>query len=72
MYTSGETGPLLVFLHGGGFSALSWAILCVSYSILKVDTLLVLQFYSLVCYFGVLVSQNQAKCLKVGIVCKFI
>ncbi|CAH1388553.1 unnamed protein product [Nezara viridula] len=27
IYTSGDKGPLLVFLHGGGFSALSWALL---------------------------------------------
>lgn len=27
-YTSGSTGPLIVFLHGGGFSALSWSLLC--------------------------------------------
>ncbi|ESO89517.1 hypothetical protein LOTGIDRAFT_234330 [Lottia gigantea] len=27
VYECGETGPVLVFLHGGGFSGLSWALL---------------------------------------------
>ncbi|KAL1131916.1 hypothetical protein AAG570_011527, partial [Ranatra chinensis] len=27
VYTLGSSGPALVFLHGGGFSALSWAVL---------------------------------------------
>lgn len=31
IYTSGDKGPLLVFLHGGGFSALSWALLSVGF-----------------------------------------
>lgn len=25
IYTQGEDGPLLVLLHGGGYSALTWA-----------------------------------------------
>jgi hypothetical protein len=27
VYTKGETGPVFFFLHGGGFSGLSWALL---------------------------------------------
>ena len=30
VYESGSTGPVCFCLHGGGFSALSWAVLSVS------------------------------------------
>ena len=30
VYRSGSDGPLLVLLHGGGYSALSWALCSVS------------------------------------------
>ena len=29
IYECGSTGPVLFFLHGGGFSALSWSLLSV-------------------------------------------
>ncbi len=31
VYQSGTEGPVCFFLHGGGFSALSWAVLSVSF-----------------------------------------
>ena len=31
VYECGSDGPVCFFLHGGGFSALSWAVLSVSY-----------------------------------------
>jgi pimeloyl-ACP methyl ester carboxylesterase len=31
VYCLGDSGPLLVLLHGGGFSALTWALFSVSY-----------------------------------------
>ena len=30
VYKSGSEGPVILFLHGGGHSALSWAVLAVS------------------------------------------
>ena len=30
VYTSGNEGPVVLFIHGGGFSALTWAVLAVS------------------------------------------
>ncbi|CAG2063564.1 unnamed protein product, partial [Timema podura] len=30
VYKAGTTGPLLVLLHGGGFSALTWSLFSVS------------------------------------------
>ena len=30
VYEKGESGPLLLLLHGGGYSALSWAVFTVS------------------------------------------
>ena len=35
VYECGTEGPVLFFLHGGGFSALSWALLSVSYCTAK-------------------------------------
>ena len=32
VYESGEDGPVCFFIHGGGFSALSWAVLSVIHS----------------------------------------
>lgn len=32
LYRCGSSGPLILFLHGGGFSGLSWALLAVSVS----------------------------------------
>ncbi|XP_062582663.1 protein phosphatase methylesterase 1-like [Saccostrea cucullata] len=32
VYECGSSGPVLFFLHGGGFSALSWSLLCSSLS----------------------------------------
>ncbi|KAL4647792.1 protein phosphatase methylesterase 1-like [Arapaima gigas] len=34
VYTSGSQGPVLLLLHGGGHSALSWAVFTVRYSVL--------------------------------------
>ena len=33
MYERGESGPVLLLLHGGGHSGLSWAVFAVSYFI---------------------------------------
>lgn len=33
VYRRGDSGPLLVLLHGGGFSALTWAMFAVSFLI---------------------------------------
>ena len=30
MYEKGESGPVLLLLHGGGHSGLSWAVFAVS------------------------------------------
>jgi protein phosphatase methylesterase 1 len=35
VYRRGSSGPLLVLLHGGGFSALSWSLFAVIYSYLN-------------------------------------
>ena len=37
VYRRGFSGPLLVLLHGGGFSALSWSLFAVIYSYLSHD-----------------------------------
>lgn len=31
IYTSGTSGPVLVLLHGGGYSGLTWAVFTVQY-----------------------------------------
>jgi protein phosphatase methylesterase 1 len=35
VYRRGSSGPLLVLLHGGGFSALSWSLFAVIYFLFK-------------------------------------
>ena len=36
VYECGTEGPVLLFLHGGGFSALSWSLLSVSFVVVVV------------------------------------
>lgn len=38
IYKAGETGPVLFLLHGGGCSALSWALFAVSHHLLLICT----------------------------------
>ena len=40
VYKAGNEGPLLVLLHGGGHSALSWAVFTVSMNSRQVDQML--------------------------------
>lgn len=42
MYRSGDQGPLLLLLHGGGHSALSWAVF--TQAVTKLCTCQVLAF----------------------------
>lgn len=37
IYKAGSDGPLLVLLHGGGHSALSWAVFTVSINVNNID-----------------------------------
>lgn len=37
IYHRGSSGPLLVLLHGGGFSALSWALFAVTIPLFEKD-----------------------------------
>ena len=42
VYESGTSGPVCFFLHGGGYSGLSWAVLSVSVLLLSLSVMVIL------------------------------
>jgi len=42
VYECGTEGPVVLFLHGGGYSALSWAVLSVGYLYINSSFIIIL------------------------------